>query len=101
MRALQMVTRWMGMAQRPSYNTPVQTSTGMIIGHEAPNASDVTEYLGIPYAQPPLGDLRFAAPVAFAGDAKSTFRASKFVGIFSINPLCVICKLTSRRTVTV
>lgn len=38
------------------------TNNGPIIGHHAPNASAVWEFLGIPYAQPPIGPLRFAAP---------------------------------------
>lgn len=46
----------------------VDTSNGPITGHPAVNASDVVEYLGIPYAQPPLGDLRFAPPVKYSGD---------------------------------
>ena len=79
MRAFDLVTRWMGLSMKPSYNTPVQTSNGAIVGHEAANASRVIEYLGIPYAQPPIGDLRFAAPVKFDGDPKSTFVASEYV----------------------
>lgn len=79
MRAAELITRWMGLSHHPSYNTPVETSSGFIVGHEALNASNVAEYLGIPYAQPPLGDLRFAAPVPFKGDASSTFIASQYV----------------------
>ncbi|KAI4278728.1 MAG: hypothetical protein L6R38_005183, partial [Xanthoria sp. 2 TBL-2021] len=78
MRAFELITRWMGMSIKPSHNNHVKTSNGFIVGHEAPNASNVIEYLGIPYAQPPIEDLRFAAPVAFEGDAKSIFNASEF-----------------------
>ncbi|TGO54622.1 hypothetical protein BCON_0104g00190 [Botryotinia convoluta] len=39
----------------------VQTSSGFVHGHAASNTF-VSEYLGIPYAQPPIGELRFAAP---------------------------------------
>ncbi|KAL8748564.1 MAG: hypothetical protein Q9184_007216 [Pyrenodesmia sp. 2 TL-2023] len=46
MRVVELVTRWMGMSIKPSYNTPVQTSNGFIVGHESPNASNVVEYLG-------------------------------------------------------
>lgn len=61
----------------------VQTSNGKIVGHLAPNVSNVVEYLGIPYAKPPIGELRFAAPQAL-GETKGkeknkTFEAAKFV----------------------
>ncbi|CAL8584144.1 hypothetical protein XPA_009749 [Xanthoria parietina] len=78
MRALELVTRWMAISNKPHHKNQVKTSNGIIIGHEAPNASQVVEYLGIPYAQPPIGDLRFAAPVAYKGNAKSVFNASEF-----------------------
>lgn len=38
------------------------TSSGAVRGHAARNRTEVSEYLGIPYAQPPMGQLRFAAP---------------------------------------
>jgi carboxylesterase type B len=43
----------------------VQTTSGSIVGHAASDATEVSEYLGIPYAQPPTGDLRFQPPVAY------------------------------------
>ncbi|KAF7955202.1 uncharacterized protein EAE97_000461 [Botrytis byssoidea] len=45
----------------------VQTSSGPVNGHPSLNNSQVSEYLGIPFAKPPIGDLRFAAPVAYNG----------------------------------
>jgi Carboxylesterase family len=42
----------------------VQTSSGSVKGHPAKNKTQVSEYLGIPYAAPAVGNLRFAAPVA-------------------------------------
>ena len=44
----------------------VKTNVGMIRGRivDAPQGgSSVAEYLGIPFAKPPLGDLRYADPV--------------------------------------
>ncbi|KAN0100012.1 cholinesterase [Hyaloscypha variabilis] len=47
----------------------VQTNSGPASGHPAANDSQVSEYLGIPFALPPTGDLRFAVPVNFTGTA--------------------------------
>ncbi|RDL36163.1 Carboxylic ester hydrolase [Venustampulla echinocandica] len=47
----------------------VKTSSGPIAGHAAAKYPEVSEYLGIPYAQPPVGNLRFAAPVKYAGSS--------------------------------
>lgn len=44
---------------------PIWTSSGRIRGHAAPNETTVSEYLGIPFAKPPVGDLRFAPPQAY------------------------------------
>jgi hypothetical protein len=56
----------------------VETSSGPIVGHAATTRPEVSEYLGIPFAQPPVGDLRFAAPVKYTGS--STINGSTFVG---------------------
>ncbi|KAI1863818.1 uncharacterized protein JN550_009316 [Neoarthrinium moseri] len=45
----------------------VQTSSGPVNGHAAKNAKGVSEYLGIPYAEPPVDDLRWAEPVNYDG----------------------------------
>jgi cholinesterase len=55
----------------------VETSNGRITGHRLAKAKDVWEYLGIPYASPPLGDLRFAAPQKYKG--KGAYNATSFV----------------------
>lgn len=62
---------------RYSVGVPVNTTSGRIWGHAAPNATQVSEYLGIPFAVPPLGHLRFAPPVAYNGTGKEHF-ATKF-----------------------
>lgn len=42
----------------------VETSSGAVQGHAAADNSSVSAYLGIPFAEPPVGDLRFAPPQA-------------------------------------
>jgi len=48
----------------------VRTSSGPIEGHASKWKPAVSEYLGVPFAQPPIGDLRFAAPKPYTGDKK-------------------------------
>jgi carboxylesterase type B len=40
----------------------VTTSSGVVQGFTNSTAPDVRQFLGVPFAQPPVGDLRFAAP---------------------------------------
>ena len=42
----------------------VQTECGVVVGkiETLPHGKSVHEYLGIPYTEPPVGELRFAAP---------------------------------------
>lgn len=40
----------------------MKTTSGTIIGHRNRNATQVSEYLGIPFAYPPVGPRRFAPP---------------------------------------
>jgi hypothetical protein len=56
----------------------VQTSSGPVQGHAAPHASNVSEYLAIPYALPPVGNLRFQPPVRYRGN--TTISGETFVG---------------------
>lgn len=62
---------------------PVETTSGNVVGHNAkwPENSGVSEYLGIPFAEPPVGPLRWKKPVAFKGNG-STIQADNFVCIF-------------------
>jgi carboxylesterase type B len=55
----------------------VKTSSGDILGHAAARNHNVSEYLGIPYAVPPVGPLRFMPPRAFKG--KGVVKADRFV----------------------
>ncbi|KAH7410617.1 Alpha/Beta hydrolase protein [Cadophora sp. MPI-SDFR-AT-0126] len=45
----------------------VETSSGSVTGHAASVNTEVSEYLGIPFAIPPVGDLRWTAPQAYNG----------------------------------
>jgi hypothetical protein len=64
--------------KRATVGQIVETSSGVVAGHAATYYSEVSEYLGIPYAQAPMGDLRFAAPVKYEGS--SMLNGSVFVG---------------------
>ncbi|KAL2148983.1 hypothetical protein VTH82DRAFT_1669 [Thermothelomyces myriococcoides] len=48
----------------------VKTTSGPVEGHAASVAKEVSEYLGIHYALPPVGDLRFQPPVRYNGSRK-------------------------------
>jgi len=50
--------------------TFVSTTSGIVYGHPAHNASNVTEYLGIQYGKAPVNSLRFAAPQAYRNSSR-------------------------------
>lgn len=61
---------------------PVKTITGTVLGQESARRSLVSEYLGIPFAKPPVGDLRWAAPVPLDSTRK-VIKAKQYVGLDS------------------
>jgi carboxylesterase type B len=63
--------------KQQKYELDVVTSNGKITGHLAPGMRNTVEYLGIPYARPPVGELRFAAPLPLEG--KSDYVADNWV----------------------
>lgn len=64
----------------PANSSGVKTSSGTIVGHPASNKTHVTEFLGIRYAEAPVGELRFAAPKKFEAPPGTVFEASQWVG---------------------
>jgi len=56
---------------------PVRTTSGIVQGKASTWQPPVSEYLGIPYAVPPVGDLRWAVPRRFVGSG--SIDATKFV----------------------
>lgn len=52
-----------------SVGQTIQTSSGPVNGHAATVNTNVSAYLGIPYADPPVGNLRFMPPVRYKGNA--------------------------------
>jgi hypothetical protein len=63
----------------------VQTTSGPVNGHAASNDPQVSEYLGIPFAQPPIGDLRFAPPQKYSGN--STINGTNYVSFWQSREL--------------
>jgi cholinesterase len=58
----------------------VNTTSGPVTGHASSWQKEVSEYLGIPFAVPPVGSLRWAAPQAY--------KSSKPVGAHKFSPDC-------------
>lgn len=57
---------------------PVTVKAGVVNGAPSAIRQEVSAYLGIPFGQPPLGDLRFEPPVAVTTFNASPFDASHF-----------------------
>lgn len=65
-------------AQSWSIGQTVKTTSGDVTGRVSKWKPQVSEYLGIPYAQPPVGKLRWAAPVPYNNTGKPV-NATKYV----------------------
>lgn len=55
----------------------VKTTSGAVIGQASQWQPEVSEYLGIPFAKPPEGELRWAAPQPIT-DSSKTINATKY-----------------------
>ncbi|KAK7964099.1 cholinesterase precursor [Apiospora saccharicola] len=61
----------------------VNTTSGLVGGHQAANRTSVTEFLGIKYAAAPTGELRFAPPKRFAAPPGTLYEASNWFPNFT------------------
>jgi carboxylesterase type B len=64
------------VAQSWTVGQAVNTISGKIKGQASSWKPQVSEYLGVPFAQPPVGSLRFAPPKLFTGSG--VINATKF-----------------------
>jgi carboxylesterase family protein len=64
-------------ARQWSIGQSIKATNGEIKGHPSSWKPNVSEYLGIPYAQPPVGNLRWTPPKP-VNTSNERFEASKF-----------------------
>ncbi|KAI4935289.1 uncharacterized protein J4E92_002577 [Alternaria infectoria] len=76
----------------PKNGSNIETSSGTLIGHPSSNKTRVTEFLGIRYAEAPVGELRFAAPKKFDAPKGTVFEASEWVSNHDITGDCPAVK---------
>ncbi|KAJ5381800.1 CAZyme family CE10 [Penicillium cataractarum] len=60
-----MKVAWLALAAVAAAQQAYVGSGAVIQGHNASQNPSVTEWLGVPYAQPPIGQLRFAPPQTY------------------------------------
>ena len=68
-----------GAMSKAVYAPRVKSTSGLIIGHQAPDRPDTIEFLGIKYGQAPVGELRFAPPERYTAPADALYNASTWV----------------------
>lgn len=78
----------------------VHTSSGVLVGKPASERCAVSEYLGIAFAQPPIGNLRFAAPQPYtsSGFVNATSFVSKTYTLMIFLSTDPASTVTVRRT---
>lgn len=64
-------------AQNVTVPTITLNATGTIVG-QTNGLTGLDQFLGIPYAQPPVGALRFAAPVPLVANSSRVITATAY-----------------------
>lgn len=59
----------------------VKTTSGVVTGQASSWKNEVSEYLGVPFAEPPVGPLRWQAPKAY-NRPNDVVNATKYVSFF-------------------
>jgi len=61
----------------------VQTTSGVMVGHASAWKVDVSEYLGVPFAKPPVGPLRWMPPAELKAPTK-VVNATTYVSLLGV-----------------
>lgn len=64
-------------AQNTSVPTVTLNATGTVVG-QTNGLTGLDQFLGIPYARPPVGALRFAAPVPLVANSSRVITATAY-----------------------
>ncbi|KIK53320.1 hypothetical protein GYMLUDRAFT_265047 [Collybiopsis luxurians FD-317 M1] len=88
LRVLLLTLTVIGVIRAQNGSLIIQTTSGTFRGVETGNGTE--QWLGIPYAFPPVGSLRFKAPVPFHDDSHSSVKAADTFGNACPQPLNVL-----------